>query len=59
MQCQLGNVWCVNQEEKLNKAKKLINDSSNTSDDGIVITGVSKCSSEKSASLVKLNDGHH
>ena len=31
----------------------------NTSDDGVVITGVSKCSSEKSASLAKLRDGHY
>ena len=44
---------------KTEQSKKVVNDSFNTSDDGVVITGVSKCSSEKSASLAKLNDGHY
>ena len=43
---------------KTEQIEKVVNDSLNTTNDGIVITGVSKCSSEKSALLAKLNDRH-
>ena len=44
---------------KTEQSEEVVDDSFNTSDDGVVITGVSKCSSEKSASFAELNDGHY
>lgn len=44
---------------KTEQSKKVVNDSFNTSDDGVVMTGVSKRSSEKSALLAMLIDGHY
>ena len=44
---------------KTEQSEKVVNDSFNTSDDGVVITGVSKCFSEKSVSFAELNNRHY
>jgi len=48
--CKLGG--------KAKQSAKDAKDSACTFDDGVVKNGISTCSSKKSTSLAKLNDGH-